>query len=265
VTVDKLEEALVVASPTAFAALADELQALAGNRTASTADTASANSQRGKFTAADRERIQELFGHLGSLPDGIETNIAEIRSAVSAIPPSAIAAEPDWMKFARALAHEAAVYKGQSEELWKILDSASRVAPGYDEPENRTRWLRLIGEAFDREKPITIATVFDLAKKHGWQVWSPADEATSASGASQANAQQTSSRRATPIASLPLIPPKRRWLHGNDLKRGAVSLLVAPRWPREINMVAHLCSSMRIWSSAAQRSRVRGSFARFIS
>jgi AAA domain len=88
--------------------------------------------------------------------------------------------------------------------------------------------LRLIGEAFAREKPITIATVFDLAKKHGWQGWPPADEATFTSGASQANSGQANPRRATSISSLPLIPPKRRWLHGNDLKRGSVSMLVAP-------------------------------------
>ena len=132
------------------------------------------------------------------------------------------------MKFARALAHEAAVYKKQSEELWQILDTASRLAPGYNEAENRIRWLRLIGEAFARQKPITIATVFDLAKKHGWLGWSPADDAASAEGTTQENTQQASSHRAVPIASLPLIPPKRRWVHGTDLMRGAVSMLVAP-------------------------------------
>src|SRR6185437_10398170 len=34
--------------------------------------------------------------------------------------------------------------------------------------------------------------------------------------------------RAVPIGGLPLIPPKRRWLHGTDLIRGAVTVLVAP-------------------------------------
>jgi AAA domain-containing protein/primase-like protein len=223
------ENARIVAAPDPFAALADEVQALAGNRPAHGPDTASENGQQGNFTSADRERLRKLFGDPdGSLSDGLETNLKEIRSAVSAIPPSAISAEADWMRFARALAREAAVYKKQSEELWEILDSASRVAPGYNEPENRTRWLRLISEAFARENPITIATVFDLAKKYGWQGWPPADAAASASGATQANAQQASSHRAIPISSLPLIPPKRPWVHGTDLMRGAVSLLVAP-------------------------------------
>src|SRR4051812_9588749 len=43
-----------------------------------------------------------------SLAAGLEPNLDEIRSAASAIPPSAIAAEPDWMKVARSFAHEAA-------------------------------------------------------------------------------------------------------------------------------------------------------------
>jgi len=132
------------------------------------------------------------------------------------------------VKFARGLAHEAAIYKKQSEELWEILDAASRLAEGYNEAENRNRWSRYISEAFAREKPITIATVFDLAKKHGWRGWSPTDDAASASSAEQPNAQQANSRRAIPISGLPLIPPKREWVHGTDLMRRAVSMLVAP-------------------------------------
>ena len=73
----------------------------------------------------------------------------------------------------RGLAHEARIYKGQAEEIWEIADTASRAAPGYDQAENRERWLRYIDEALDRDNPITIATIFDLAKKHGWQGWSP--------------------------------------------------------------------------------------------
>src|SRR6266487_2585748 len=71
------------------------------------------------FTPEARERIQKLFGHLPaeSLSEGLETNIEETRSAVSAIPPSAISTESEWMKFARGLAHEAAVHKKQAEEL----------------------------------------------------------------------------------------------------------------------------------------------------
>jgi uncharacterized protein DUF3987/primase-like protein len=150
---------------------------LVGKLGLSPAQPATNQGQRNIFnlTPAERERHLKLFGHLPleSLSEGLETNIEEIRSAVSAIPPSAISIESEWMKFARGLAHEAAVHKKQAEELWEILDTASRRAPGYNEADNRKRWERYISEAFDREKPITIATVFDLAKKHGWPGWSP--------------------------------------------------------------------------------------------
>jgi hypothetical protein len=126
------------------------------------------------FTPADAERLRRLFGTAtNDFSAGLETNVEEIRSAVSAIPPSAISTELDWMKFARALAHEARTYKGQTGQIWGLLDTASAAAPGYDQFANRNRWLRYIGEAFDCDNPITIATVFDLAKKHGWQGWSP--------------------------------------------------------------------------------------------
>jgi hypothetical protein len=106
---------------------------------------------------------------LSELAAGIDTNLEEIRSAVDAIPPSAISAEPDWMKFARAMAHHARMHPDQAEAIFEIFDEASRRAPGYDEAENRKRWLLYIGEAFNRDDPITIATVFYLAKKLGWQ------------------------------------------------------------------------------------------------
>ena len=62
-TADQVEDALVVARPAAFAALADELQALAGNPSWSEAHTASPNDRsQAKFTAADRERLRKIFG-----------------------------------------------------------------------------------------------------------------------------------------------------------------------------------------------------------
>jgi hypothetical protein len=120
--VTRRANARIAAAPEAFAALADELQCLAGKCAQGTSGAATANGQQqGNFTAADRERLQKLFGNLdGSLPDGIETNIEEIQSAVLAIPPSAISSEPDWVKLARGLAHEAATHKKQSEQLYEI-------------------------------------------------------------------------------------------------------------------------------------------------
>ncbi len=167
----------------------------------------------------------QLFADLPhtSLADGLEPNIEEIRSAVEAIPPSAIATEPEWMRLARALAHEAAVFKKLAEPLWDVLDAASCRAPGYNEADNRSRWLRYIGEALNRPKPITLGTVFHMALEHGWDGRPTSNVATS-----NAVTRPVNPCRAVHISSLPLVPPKRQWLHGTDLIRGAVTMLVAP-------------------------------------
>jgi hypothetical protein len=153
-----------------------------------------------------------------SLGNGIETDIEEIRAAVAAIPPVAISGEPDWMKLARGLAHEAAVFKTQADSLWEILDTASRQAPGYDETENRNRWVRYISEALVRENPITIATVFHLAVEHGWQR-SPPPVSTPASPPAWSPADLRVS-----FANI----PHRHWLYGTYLIRGEITVLAAP-------------------------------------
>jgi hypothetical protein len=185
------------------------------------------------------------FAHLPleSLADGLETNIEEIRAAASAIPPSAISTEPDWVKLARALAWEAHLFPNRKEVLWEILDTASSCAPGYDEEDNRRRFDRYVDEAGDHENPITIKTVFHMALDNGWDgkrlpitataTLDPrANAAPSNATANTANSNTVAAPvnlpRAVPIADLPLIPKKREWLHGNDLMRGAVSMLVAP-------------------------------------
>jgi hypothetical protein len=98
-----------------------------------------------------------------------ETTIEEIRSAASAIPPSAIATEPEWMKLARALAWEARTHPERSEALWEILDGVSRQAPGYNEKDNQRKFDRYVIESGEHENPITIATLFYMAHEHGWQ------------------------------------------------------------------------------------------------
>jgi hypothetical protein len=173
-----------------------------------------------ELTPVNRERLKKFFGHLAveSLSDGLKANIEEIRSAVLAIPPSAISTEPEWMRFARGLAHEAAVYENQAEELWEILDTASRLAPGYNEEDNRRRWLRHISEAFNRDNPITIATVFNLAKQHGWQGWSsPLTTAPAPVIWSAADLKVS-------LANI----PHRRWLYGTYLIRGEITVVAAP-------------------------------------
>jgi hypothetical protein len=156
---------------------------------------------------------------LESLADGIKVSIDEIQSAVLALPPLAIATEPEWMKLARGLAHEATVYPYQSEQFWAILDGASRGAPGYDEVGNLNRWERYKQEALTSGDHITIKTVLHLARQHGWKGWSP------------------------PIVPVPSPPvawsaaalqvrfsniPHRRWLYGTYLIRGEVIVVSAP-------------------------------------
>ena len=155
------------------------------------------------------------------------------------------------MRLARALAHEAAVHKSYTGQLWDILDAASRGAPGYNKEENRDRFQRYISEALNRPNPITIATLFHMALDHGWDGRTASHSATSnftgpigdtgpsgastgttgASGTSNGptgpNSGPTQSR-AVPVANLPLVPRKREWVHGNDLMRSAVSMLYAP-------------------------------------
>jgi hypothetical protein len=115
----------------------------------------------------------ELFPQRAPLNDNelgacVELNLNEICAAVAAIPPSAIASEEDWTRFARGLAHAALVHPAQAEELWSILDTASRLAANYDAAENRARWDRYVSEAGHRERPITIATIYAMARSAGW-------------------------------------------------------------------------------------------------
>jgi AAA domain/Primase C terminal 2 (PriCT-2) len=194
---------------------------------------------------------------LESLAEGIRAPIEEIRSAALAVPASVIAEEGEWMRCARALAHEATLRPREAEQLWDILDAASRMAPNYDEADNRTRWERYQNEAQTHPDPITLATIFHLARQNGWQGWFPPLAAnptappgtttgsTTGSGSSPTGTAGPTGQsgpasgtgaafalgnpcRAIPVAALPQIPPKRLWLHGTDLVRGAVSLIVAP-------------------------------------
>jgi hypothetical protein len=165
--------------------------------------------------------VQEHFGHLTDrLSDGIEADVEEIQSAARAIPPSALAEEYDWVRVARALAREAAIYPASAEKLRVILDDLSRRAPRYDEEENHRRWVRYKNEAFSKDTPITIATFFDIANKHGWS--------GHVQFAAPPYGPTHSLPRAMPISSLPQTPKKREWLCGTYLMRGAVSLLSAP-------------------------------------
>ena len=154
-----------------------------------------------------------------NLSDGLEANIEEIRSAVMAIPPSAISTEPEWEDFARMLAHEAARFSKNREVLEQILDTASRAAPGYKEENNRERFQRYIEEAFDHETPLTIRSVFKMALDHGWQGWSP-----SMTPATLPPVTWSAVDLQVSFSNI----PHRRWLYGTYLIRGEITVLAAP-------------------------------------
>jgi hypothetical protein len=113
------------------------------------------------------ERRPPITG-LCELSAGLLPDLVEIRSAVLALPREQFSTEGEWMTIARALAHTASMHPAISEELWMILDEASRRASGYNEVENRLRWERYIKEAPQSERPITLGTVFHLARLAGW-------------------------------------------------------------------------------------------------
>src|SRR5215211_1495595 len=181
------------------------------------------------FPDADPERSRWLFGDYymasaGELTAGLETNIEEIRSAVSAIPPSAISSEPEWMKVARGLAHEPAIYEDQADQLWEILDTASRAAPSYNEIDNRERWIRYRDEAFNTDTPITIATVFHMARRYGWPGWSPPVTPAGYHGAGLGLVTLPTTGLEVKFSNI----PHRRWLYGVDASRGEISLFASP-------------------------------------
>jgi len=154
-----------------------------------------------------------------SLAAGLEANLDEVRSAALRIPPSAIATEAEWMKFARGFAFEAQVMNPpHAEKLWSILDDASRRARGYDRDENRRRWERYMSEAFGHQNPITIHTVFHMALEHGWN-WSPPI----------APGQQSPVDWSPSSFSISLSKiPHRRWLYGTYLIRSELTVLASP-------------------------------------
>ncbi|MCP4304974.1 MAG: hypothetical protein GY788_08905 [bacterium] len=125
-------------------------------------------------------RVQRIFGKPkgpSALAAGLTFNIDKLRSAVMAIPAEAITDEGDWMRLARGMAHQAVKYPSQAEEIYAILDEKSKQAPpSYDAENNRNRFDRHRDEALARAEPIAIATVFWLARKHGWEGWQPPPE-----------------------------------------------------------------------------------------
>ena len=216
----------IVAAPCAFAALAQELRAESkGSGNSNVTPTPTGNVVPFKLPDWAHSPPSAAWAYLPSetFTDCHEGSAEEIRSAVAAIPSSAIATEPEWVKLARGLAHHVAIGEATFEELWPILDGASSRAPGYDEENNRDRFSRYIREALTHNNPITIGTVFHLAIQHGWQRPSWPIDAAIADGSTSAPAWSP----ADLSVSFSNIP-HRRWLYGTYLIRGEITILAAP-------------------------------------
>jgi AAA domain len=167
-------------------------------------------------------RPAAAFAHLSpldeSLTEGLDTNIDEIRSAVMAIPSHVISVEAQWMRLACGLAFEGRVFKKEN-EMWEILDAASKRADNYNKEKNLLRFQRYMKGGVGLEDPITTGTVFRMAAEHGWKGWSPP---------------------LSPAAPVPIVwsaadlqvsfsnIPHRRWLYGTYLIRGEITVLAAP-------------------------------------
>lgn len=132
-----------------------------------------------------------------------------------------MAGEGDWKDAARAVARCASREPMKEGDLWQALDIASRVAGGnYDEDENRKHFDRFVREAPTRSG-YDDRSVFSWAARAGWMApQTPPGPVI----------HQPTPMPVAAALNASLLPPprKRRWLHGNDIVRGAVSLVVAP-------------------------------------
>jgi hypothetical protein len=147
-----------------------------------------------------------------------------------------MADEGGWTAMATAVARMAHNAPADAHALYDALDSASQVAGGnYQPEENRKRFDRFVKSAGTRPG-YDHRTITNAALAAGWR-WSPpiAAPLPSSSAGHNSHGPQVMGAPAgggrgiaVPVTSLPAIPPKRLWLHGTDIVRGAVTLVVAP-------------------------------------
>mgnify|MGYP005837965035 CR=1 FL=1 len=128
--------------------------------------------------------------------------------------------EGDWKTVAIAIARIAYGRPPEAEAIRDTLDAASKVAGGhYDPEENRKHFDRFVREAASRPG-YDDHTILRRAIEAGWRPPTPAlvsSPTTAPAGSGPVG-----------VADLPAVPPKRELLHGNDIVRCAVSLVVAP-------------------------------------
>jgi hypothetical protein len=113
------------------------------------------------------------------------------------------------------------------------LEWSRRGASWTSEADFNTAW----GSYKPKPGGVTVGSLLAMARCAGLDLspWrDPALARSPGAGAAQgapsisSPSPQPASGRALCTADLPIVPPKRQWLHGTDLVRGSVSLLVAP-------------------------------------
>jgi hypothetical protein len=109
------------------------------------------------------------------------------------------------------------------------LEWSKRGASWTSEADFDTAW----GSCNPRAGGVSIGSLLAMGRDAGldllpWRDAALARLGVSRLGTSPAASSLAPAGRALPIAQLPSMPAKRKWLHGTDLIRGAVSMLVAP-------------------------------------
>jgi hypothetical protein len=94
------------------------------------------------------------------------------------------------------------------------------------------RWESYVDGASDGDGPITIATVYDTAHKHGWQGWvpsvtTPAPERVTFNGNASCGFGPAAPLKSGLKVSFSGIA-HRHWLYGIDLVNGEITVLAAP-------------------------------------
>jgi hypothetical protein len=196
------------------------------------------------FTPADAERLRRKFG--SHLADDISAGIDCVPNWFSALPPASKfevvkaclnafdnrTSDPReaWLRSLFAVADAERLGCPNARQL--ALEWSRRGASWTTENEFDTAW--------NSFKPggISVGSLLASARDAGMDLsrWRdqvlqptlPPQLAAQAAGAIPSTATISPRRRAISTTALPPVPPKRRWLHGTDLVRGAVSLLVAP-------------------------------------
>ncbi len=112
--------------------------------------------------------IIERLSFESGAPQGEEREDVCLDEVISALPYIDAAPDDLWWRVGMALK------RALGDDLgWALFNAWSRRAANYDEPRNRKRW-RSFGRRL-RDKPVTLATIFFLARKNGWRGWMPPD------------------------------------------------------------------------------------------